>query len=95
MSDLKMSKGRMEAFSDGILAVAITIMVLELKVPQGDSFAVLKLITPKFFGYILSFVYLGLYYVCNYLPCRNAHGLLASMGFVSSLLLNGLYLVDS
>lgn len=62
MGPLKMSKGRLEAFSDGVLAVAITIMVLELKVPHGDSFETLIHLLPKFFGYVLSFIYLGLYW---------------------------------
>jgi uncharacterized membrane protein len=62
MNSLKMGKSRVEAFSDGVLAVAITLMVLELKVPHGDDLSVLIPILPKFLGYILSFLYLGIYW---------------------------------
>ncbi|MGZ5220485.1 MAG: TMEM175 family protein [Chitinophagaceae bacterium] len=57
-----MGKGRMEAFSDGVLAIIITIMVLEMKVPHGDSLASLKPLFPVFVSYILSFVYIGIYW---------------------------------
>ena len=57
-----MSKGRLEAFSDGVIAIIITIMVLEMKVPHGDSLAVLTPLWPVFLSYILSFVYLGIYW---------------------------------
>ena len=57
-----MPKGRLEAFSDGVLAILITIMVLELKVPHGTDFAALKPLLPVFLTYILSFVYLGIYW---------------------------------
>ncbi len=57
-----MGKNRMEAFSDGVLAIIITIMVLELKIPLGSDFASLKPLLPVFFSYILSFVYLGIYW---------------------------------
>lgn len=57
-----MGKGRLEAFSDGVLAIIITIMVLELRVPHGDSFEDLRPLVPKFLSYILSFVYLGIYW---------------------------------
>lgn len=57
-----MSKGRMEAFSDGVLAVIITIMVLELKTPQGNSLAALKPLIPVLLSYVLSFVYVGIYW---------------------------------
>ncbi len=57
-----MSTSRLEAFSDGVLAVIITIMVLELKVPHGDSLAALAPMGPAFLGYVLSFVYLGIYW---------------------------------
>ncbi len=52
----------MEAFSDGVLAIIITIMVLELRVPHGDSFQALAPLTPIFLTYVLSFVYLGIYW---------------------------------
>jgi len=57
-----MTKGRLEAFSDGVLAIIITIMVLELKVPHGVTFAALRPLFPVFLSYILSFVYLGIYW---------------------------------
>ena len=57
-----MRKERLEAFSDGVLAIIITIMVLELKVPEGETFADLKAIIPVFFSYILSFIYIGIYW---------------------------------
>jgi uncharacterized membrane protein len=53
---------RLEAFSDGVLAIIITIMVLELKVPHGEDLAVLGPLLPVFFNYILSFVYIGIYW---------------------------------
>lgn len=57
-----MGKGRLEAFSDGVLAILITILVLELKVPHGSDLAALKPLLPVFLGYLLSFVYLGIYW---------------------------------
>ncbi|MCI9846892.1 TMEM175 family protein [Flavobacterium pectinovorum] len=57
-----MNKTRLEAFSDGVLAIIITIMVLEIKVPHGHEFADLKPLIPKFLSYILSFIYVGIYW---------------------------------
>ena len=57
-----MHKGRLEAFSDGVLAIIITIMVLEIKVPHGGSLEALKPILPVFLSYILSFIYIGIYW---------------------------------
>ena len=57
-----MSKGRLEAFSDGVIAIIITIMVLELKVPHGDTLASLKPLLPIFISYVLSFVYVAIYW---------------------------------
>ncbi len=57
-----MSTGRLEAFSDGVLAILITIMVLELKVPEGHTFAALKPLGPTLFAYWLSFVFIGIYW---------------------------------
>jgi uncharacterized membrane protein len=57
-----MSKGRLEAFSDGVLAIIITIMVLELKVPEGIDLAALGPLVPLFISYILSFVFIGIYW---------------------------------
>ena len=67
-----MSKGRMEAFSDGVIAILITIMVLELKVPQAADVVVLRPLVPVLLSYILSFVYLGIYW-------NNHHHLLQSI----------------
>ena len=57
-----MSKGRMEAFSDGVIAIIITIMVLEMKAPHGTDLASLYSMLPVFLSYVLSFVYLGIYW---------------------------------
>lgn len=57
-----MSKGRLEAFSDGVLAIIITIMVLELAPPAGSDLGALRPLLPKFLGYILSFIYVGIYW---------------------------------
>jgi len=57
-----MHKGRLEAFSDGVLAIIITIMVLELKAPHGAGALALVPLLPVFFSYVLSFVYLGIYW---------------------------------
>jgi len=57
-----MTKGRMEAFSDGVIAIIITIMVLELKVPHGTDLASLRPVLPFFLFYALSFIYLGIYW---------------------------------
>ncbi|MFC0772554.1 TMEM175 family protein [Terrimonas alba] len=57
-----MTKNRMEAFSDGVLAIVITIMVLEMKVPHGGSLQSLKPLIPVFLSYVLSFIYIGIYW---------------------------------
>ena len=57
-----MEKGRLEAFSDGVIAIIITIMVLELKVPHGTDFAALTPLLPVFLSYVLSFIYIGIYW---------------------------------
>ncbi|MEO6836790.1 MAG: TMEM175 family protein [Ginsengibacter sp.] len=57
-----MSKGRLEAFSDGVFAILITIMVLELHAPEGNTFEALKPLLPKFISYVLSFAYIGIYW---------------------------------
>jgi uncharacterized membrane protein len=75
-----MGKGRLEAFSDGVLAIIITIMVLELKVPHGDDFAALKPVIPVFLSYVLSFVYVGIYW-------NNHHHMLHATQSVSGPIL--------
>jgi uncharacterized membrane protein len=57
-----MGKNRLEAFSDGVLAIIITIMVLELKVPHGEKLDALLPLVPTFLSYVLSFVYIGIYW---------------------------------
>ena len=57
-----MHKNRLEAFSDGVLAIIITIMVLEIKVPHGDSLETLRPLLPVLFSYVLSFIYVGIYW---------------------------------
>ena len=71
-----MGKNRLEAFSDGVLAIIITIVVLELKVPHGTTFAVLEPLLPVFLSYVLSFVYLGIYW-------NNHHHMLHTVQKVS------------
>jgi len=66
-----MTKGRLEAFSDGVLAIIITIMVLEMKVPHGTDWSALLTVLPVFLSYILSFIYLGIYW-------NNHHHLIAA-----------------
>lgn len=57
-----MGKGRLEAFSDAVIAIIITIMVLEMKVPHGESLESLRPLVPVFLSYVLSFVYVGIYW---------------------------------
>ena len=57
-----MARGRLEAFSDGVIAIIITIMVLELRVPHGDDWEALRPVLPVFLTYVLSFVYVGIYW---------------------------------
>jgi uncharacterized membrane protein len=64
-----MSKGRLEAFSDGVIAIIITIMVLEMKVPHGDHWQALLPLAPTFLSYVLSFVYVGIYWNNHHHMC--------------------------
>jgi uncharacterized membrane protein len=75
-----MPKGRLEAFSDGVLAIIITIMVLELRVPHGSDLAALRPLLPVFLSYVLSFVYLGIYW-------NNHHHMLHATKHVTGLIL--------
>ena len=68
-----MGKSRLEAFSDGVLAIIITIMVLELKVPHGDDLATLAPLLPVFLSYVLSFVYVGIYWNNHHHMLHVAH----------------------
>ena len=75
-----MGKGRFEAFSDGVLAIIITIMVLELKVPHGESLEAIAPLLPVFLSYVLSFVYIGIYW-------NNHHHLMQAAKSVSGRVL--------
>lgn len=75
-----MEKGRLEAFSDGVIAIIITIMVLELKVPHSGNFAALRPLIPVFLSYVLSFVYVGIYW-------NNHHHLLQAVRLVNGRVL--------
>jgi uncharacterized membrane protein len=68
-----MEKNRLEAFSDGVLAIIITIMVLELQVPAGSDLAVLKPLLPVLLTYALSFIYLGIYWNNHHHLLKAAH----------------------
>ena len=67
-----MSKGRLEAFSDGVIAIIITIMVLEMKIPHEAGLGALRPLIPKFLSYVLSFIYIGIYW-------NNHHHLLQAV----------------
>jgi uncharacterized membrane protein len=73
-------KGGLEAFSDGVLAIIITIMVLDLKAPAGTDLAVLKTMIPTFTSYILSFIFVGIYW-------NNHHHLIHTVKTVSGTIL--------
>src|SRR5437764_5382419 len=75
-----MGKGRLEAFSDGVIAIIITIMVLEMKVQRGESFAALRPLLPVFLSYVLSFLYVGIYW-------NNHHHLLHASTVVTGAML--------
>ena len=68
-----MSKGRLEAFSDGVIAILITIMVLELKVPEGTEWSALVPLIPALLTYLLSFVFLGIYWNNHHHMLQAAH----------------------
>ena len=75
-----MTKSRLEAFSDGVIAVIITIMVLEMKVPHGAEMAALLPVLPVFLTYVLSFVFIGIY-------CSNHHHMFHAVHHVSGAVL--------
>ena len=75
-----MGKSRLEAFSDGVIAIIITIMVLEMKVPHGDSLEALLPLVPVFLSYVLSFAYVGIYW-------NNHHHMLHACAKVSGAVL--------
>src|SRR4028119_638117 len=71
-----MNKGRLEAFSDGVIAIIITIMVLELKIPHEANLAALRPLVPVFLSYVLSFIYLAIYW-------SNHHHLLQAVRHIN------------
>ena len=75
-----MNRTRLEAFSDGVLAIIITIMVLEIKVPLGTDFAALKPLIPVVISYILSFIYIGIYW-------NNHHHMMHTVKHISGTIL--------
>ncbi|PSB21138.1 hypothetical protein C7B65_04140 [Phormidesmis priestleyi ULC007] len=75
-----MGKGRLEAFSDGVIAIIITIMVLEVKVPHGSDLAALRPLIPILLSYVLSFIYVGIYW-------NNHHHLLQAVEHVNGRIL--------
>ena len=75
-----MNKSRLEAFSDGVLAIIITIMVLELRIPEGETLETLRPLIPVFLSYVLSFVFLGIYW-------SNHHHLLQAVRHVNGTIL--------
>jgi uncharacterized membrane protein len=75
-----MGKTRLEAFSDGVIAIIITIMVLEMKVPHGESWEALSPLLPVFLSYVLSFVYVGIYW-------NNHHHMLHACARISGRVL--------
>lgn len=77
-----MNKNRLEAFSDGVLAIIITIMILEIKVPEDNSFESLKPLIPVILSYVLSFVYVGIYW-------NNHHHMLQAVKKVNGSILWG------
>jgi uncharacterized membrane protein len=74
------TRNRLEAFSDGVIAIIITIMVLELRVPSGSNLAALRPMTPVFLSYLLSFVFIGIYW-------SNHHHLLQAVEHVNGQVL--------
>lgn len=75
-----MKKARLEAFSDGVMAIIITIMVLEIKVPHGEHFSDLKDAIPIFLSYVLSFLYIGIYW-------NNHHHMVSTVHLVTGNIL--------
>ena len=90
---MKMGKNRLEAFSDGVLAIIITIMVLELKAPHGDTVGVLLPLVPALFTYVLSFVYLGIYWNNHHHLLHACHAVTGSILWANLHLLFWLSLI--
>ena len=88
-----MHKNRLEAFSDGVLAIIITIMVLEMKVPHGAEFGALKPLIPVLLSYVLSFIYLGIYWNNHHHMMHVVHRVSGGVLWANLLLLFWLSLV--
>ena len=88
-----MQKERLNAFSDGVLAIIITIMVLELKVPHGADWAALTGLLPVFLSYVLSFVYVGIYWTNHHHLLHASHGINGAIMWANMHLLFWLSLI--
>ena len=88
-----MGKTRLEAFSDGVIAVIITIMVLELKAPQGEGIEALTALAPTFLSYVLSFIYVGIYWNNHHHMMHAAHKVTGAMLWANLYLLFWLSLI--
>src|SRR5687767_12389526 len=88
-----MGKGRLEAFSDGVLAIIITIMVLELKVPHDPDWSSLRALTSVFLSYALSFVYIGIYWNNHHHMLHASHRVTGAMLWANLHLLFWLSLI--
>jgi uncharacterized membrane protein len=88
-----LTKSRMEAFSDGVIAVIITIMVLEMRAPQGATLAALRPLIPVFLSYLLSFVFLGIYWNNHHHMLQAVHSVNGRILWANSHLLFWLSLV--
>ena len=88
-----MTTGRLETFSDGVLAIIITIMVLELKVPHGAEFAALQPLIPVLLSYVLSFIYLGIYWNNHHHMMHVVHRVSGGILWANLLLLFWLSLI--
>ncbi|HOX19760.1 MAG TPA: TMEM175 family protein [Gemmatimonadales bacterium] len=88
-----MTTGRLETFSDGVLAIIITIMVLEMKVPHGAEFGALKPLIPVLLSYVLSFIYLGIYWNNHHHMMHVVHRVSGGVLWANLLLLFWLSLV--
>ena len=90
-----MRKTRLEAFSDGVIAILITIMVLELKVPDGGNFEALRPVLPHLLSYVLSFIYLAIYWNNHHHMLQATHTINGTILWANSHLLFWLSLVPA
>lgn len=90
---MAITKGRMEAFSDGVIAIIITIMVLEMKVPHADSIEAVTPLIPVFLSYVLSFIYVGIYWNNHHHMLHAVHSVTGSILWANLHLLFWLSLI--